>query len=162
MESNFTAGKVVQVHSLKAREFNGLVGTVIGIIEKNNVKRVQLRLPRTNGTKHIVSLQPKHLTILSAFPDTFLQEALFEAVIGGNPQTTKKCLMLGANVNMPHDNFGVTPVFIAAEKGCVNVVKVLAEHGADVNTPDDHGVSPVQSCSREPYQGHQTTCCSRR
>jgi ankyrin repeat protein len=48
----------------------------------------------------------------------------------------------GADVNTPMQN-GSTLVFIAAEKGHVDVIKTLVEHGADVNTSNDNGLTPV-------------------
>jgi ankyrin repeat protein len=40
-----------------------------------------------------------------------------------------------------HD--GSTPVFMAAQMGHVDVIKYLAEHGADLNTPMHDGRTPV-------------------
>jgi hypothetical protein len=48
----------------------------------------------------------------------------------------------GVDFNTP-ENDGATPVFIAAQKGRVLVVKVLAMYKADINTSNNDGTTPV-------------------
>jgi ankyrin repeat protein len=57
-------------------------------------------------------------------------------------ETVKELVSHGADVNTP-DEEGCTPVYRAAEKGHVDVIRALVEHGADVNTPDEEGCTPV-------------------
>jgi uncharacterized protein len=47
------------------------------------------------------------------------------------------------------DTFGRTPVHAAAAEGCVDMIRALAEHGADVNTPDIFGSTAVHAAAAE-------------
>ena len=60
---------------------------------------------------------------------------------------------LGADVNIP-DKDCVTPVFIAAQNGHVDVISVLAELGADVNIPKNNGYTPLHFAA---LHGHTDT-----
>ena len=48
----------------------------------------------------------------------------------------------GANVNQA-DNFGKSPLYIAANQGKEDVVALLLKSGADVNQVDKDGISPL-------------------
>jgi hypothetical protein len=49
------------------------------------------------------------------------------------------------------NNNGTTPVWIAAQNGHVDAISVLAEKGADVNTPIKNGATPLYIATK---QGH--------
>jgi ankyrin repeat protein len=44
----------------------------------------------------------------------------------------------------PLDNDGATPVFVAVGAGQVRVVRVFAERGANLATPNANGTTPIE------------------
>ncbi len=48
-----------------------------------------------------------------------------------------------ADINQPEDNYGWTPLHIAAGMGNLKVAKVLIAKGADVDARDTHGATPL-------------------
>ena len=52
-------------------------------------------------------------------------------------------LKYGADPNIQEENMYRTPLFIAARWGKLELVKILAENGADVNKPTKHGNTPL-------------------
>jgi ankyrin repeat protein len=71
-----------------------------------------------------------------------VQEDFIEAILCGKGSAIiRKYIKRGANVNAPTQGF--TPVAIAAQVGHVDVIKTLADLGADVNTPSNDGFTPV-------------------
>ncbi len=47
-----------------------------------------------------------------------------------------------ANLNSQMKD-GVTPAYVAAGRGHVEVIKALASHEADLNTPNNDGATPA-------------------
>lgn len=70
-------------------------------------------------------------------------QALFcQAVDKGNIEDIKKYAELGANANTPYDNF--TGIYIAAQRGRLDVLNLLKELGADFNTASNNrGETPM-------------------
>jgi len=72
-----------------------------------------------------------------------LNEDLLEAVRKGDAPSVEALIAKGANVNASW-RYGETPLFFACDRGFTPVVKVLLEHGADVNIKDSfYGMTPV-------------------
>jgi ankyrin repeat protein len=59
---------------------------------------------------------------------------LHNATTAGNARKLKKLLTAGADVNA-RDSEGDTCLYLACRDGWLDVVKLLVEHGADVNLP---------------------------
>ena len=56
--------------------------------------------------------------------------------------------LMYANVDVNEMNYaGITPLTIAAEKGNMNIIKILVEEGAGVNDKSSYGVTPIISAA---------------
>jgi ankyrin repeat protein len=62
-----------------------------------------------------------------------------------NPTMVKFLLEQGADINAKAN--GCTPLITAAFFGDLETVKLLLDHGADLNILDDHGITAVQSAA---------------
>jgi len=72
-----------------------------------------------------------------------LNEELLDAVRKGDAPSVEALIAKGANVNASW-RYGETPLFFACDRGFTPVVKVLLEHGAEVNLEDSfYGMTPV-------------------
>jgi hypothetical protein len=72
-----------------------------------------------------------------------LNEDLIDAVRKGDVPSVEALIAKGANVNASW-RYGETPLFFACDRGFAPVVKVLLEHGAEVNVKDSfYGMTPV-------------------
>ena len=70
-------------------------------------------------------------------------EELSAAARKGDAATVKKLLDEGVDPNTKY-RYGVTPLFYACDHGHLEVVKVLLEHGAEVNVKDTfYGMTPL-------------------
>ncbi len=66
---------------------------------------------------------------------------LIEAIINNDVARVKELLAAGADPNMTMDKAKITPLHIAAQRNCLEVVPTLVAYGADLNAriaPDDH------------------------
>jgi ankyrin repeat protein len=64
----------------------------------------------------------------------------------------KVLLKAGANVNQVRTEDGITPLFMASQKGQVDLLKVLLKAGANVNQAETTtGVSPLWIASQNGY-----------
>lgn len=71
------------------------------------------------------------------------QDDLFEAVRQGDAARVEALIAKGANVNA-YWRYGETPLFFACDRGFTQIVKVLLDHGAEVNIRDTfYGMTPV-------------------
>ena len=76
---------------------------------------------------------------------------LIEAVRQNDSTRVEALIAKGANVNASW-RYGETPLFFACDRGFTQVVKVLLEHGAEVNIKDTfYGMTPVM---RAAYKDH--------
>src|SRR5215472_13816413 len=72
-----------------------------------------------------------------------INEDLMEAVRRSDAAQVEALIAKGANVNATW-RYGETPLFFACDRGFTPVVKVLLEHGAEVNIRDTfYGMTPV-------------------
>jgi len=76
-------------------------------------------------------------------PKQELNDQLFEAVRKSDAAAVTAALNKGADVNAKF-RYGTTALFKAAERGNVEVTKVLLDHGAEVNIKDTfYGATPI-------------------
>ena len=71
------------------------------------------------------------------------KSALWYAVDSGDLPITKLLLDAGAEVNVQDNEFGQTPIFIAAQKNYTDLVSLLVAHRADANIKDIHGETAI-------------------
>jgi len=74
--------------------------------------------------------------------------SLHEVIKGGNIEVTKLLIEHNANVNKA-DEYGQTPLYMAAGGGHLETVKLLIEHNADVNKSNFIGVTPLYRAAAE-------------
>src|SRR6516164_7741339 len=76
-----------------------------------------------------------------------LNEELLDAVRKGDAPGVEALIVKGASVNASW-RYGETPLFFACDRGFTPVVKVLLEHGAEVNIKDTfYGMTPAARAS---------------
>ena len=74
-----------------------------------------------------------------------------EAAVMGNIQAVKQHLAAGADVNAK-DDWGKTPLYVAALGGHKEIAELLISKGVDVNAKNDNGDTPIDFAVR----GNQT------
>ena len=79
--------------------------------------------------------------------DPRMARRLSLAVQHGSTEGVKKLLAAGAEVNATSG--GTTPLASAIFACRLDMVRLLVEHGAEVNTRDRHGVTPLHLAARE-------------
>ena len=72
-----------------------------------------------------------------------LQTALVEAIKAEDIAEVQRLLDAGANPN--HATNQVIPMFVAASKGNIEIVKLLAEHGGDLTIETASGKTPLDA-----------------
>jgi ankyrin repeat protein len=77
-----------------------------------------------------------------------LHLALVSLTVPPNPDVVKHLIGLGTNVNA-RDWRLWTPLHFAVRTGSCKVVKMLIEAGAEVDLPNDDGVTPLHLCLRK-------------
>jgi hypothetical protein len=70
------------------------------------------------------------------------RHALLHAISRGDAVTVKGMLAMGIGVNFVQE--GTTPLHLAAEKGYVEIVQVLIDHGANSRVQDASGKTPLE------------------
>jgi ankyrin repeat protein len=70
------------------------------------------------------------------------QTPLCAAIVKGDLETVKKFIEYGADVNQSSD--GVTPLMLAARFNHVEIVKLLLEKGASIETKDEKGYTAIE------------------
>merc|ERR1719433_293500 len=73
--------------------------------------------------------------------------ALFTLHSEASVESVKIMASLFENPNAP-DEFGKTPIYMAAEMGHINIVKILAPLTDNPNAPDEDGKTPIYSAAR--------------
>ena len=73
---------------------------------------------------------------------------LHEAADGGRRKIVELLLSHGASTEIRSDNFGITPIYLAANNAHVGVVRMLVDAGANINHIDENGRTPLDEASR--------------
>ncbi|XP_075433565.1 cyclin-dependent kinase 4 inhibitor D isoform X2 [Ascaphus truei] len=84
-----------------------------------------------------------HPDCLNRFGKTALQVMMF-----GCTPIAAELLKQGASPNI-QDSYGTSPAHDAARCGFLDTLRVLADHGADLNSPDASGSLPIHLALRE-------------
>ena len=128
----------------------------------DNFGRTPLHIASRGPYEDIVQLLLDHGANLSA-SDDFGENALHQASFSTEGQGVVRLLLdHGLDVNARSnyiwqplhkiwewsDSKGWTPLHYAAESACVEIVQVLLDHGANVNTPDQHHWTPLHLAAR--------------
>ena len=77
---------------------------------------------------------------------------IWEAARDGKIEAVKQHLEAGTDVNAKDDEWGMTPLFMAAGIGHKKIVELLLANGAEVNAKNDGGVTPLHNAA---IQGHK-------
>ncbi len=99
-------------------------------------------------------LLPTLALFFSALPAAYAdgpepQKAVWRAAMNGEAALTA-LLASGVSVNVS-DRDGETALMEAADKGQLEVVKLLLRHGADVNAADDEGETALMMAADDGY-----------
>jgi len=71
-------------------------------------------------------------------------DSLFDAVAAGDLAEVKRLVVgCGVDPNVREDDYGATPLHVAAEYGYSEIVEVLLEHGAAPNIREKYGDTPL-------------------
>ncbi len=104
-------------------------GDVLELLERNHTKvGTAESKDKREQEKDESDSRPKHFT------------SLFAAVNAKKAEAVDTLIRNGADVNAK-DNLGDTPLILAAEKGCMDIVKILLDNGADPTIADNGGYS---------------------
>lgn len=85
-----------------------------------------------------------YLSVFPAVADDVLDEQLLAAAKTGTPQQVEALIQQGAKIEV-HNKEGWTPLHVAVTADNQPVVAVLLDKGADVNTTDKYGRTPLMS-----------------
>ncbi len=66
------------------------------------------------------------------------------AIRDGNIEKVTKAVDNGANLNARYGVYGYTPIFLAVEKGALEIIKFIIEKGAIVNIKDFNNRSVLE------------------
>lgn len=72
-----------------------------------------------------------------------LNKTLFDVAYDGNEELAKILIKEGVNINTIINSLFETPLFIAVKRNKKNIVKLLLENGADVNSENIYGLTPL-------------------
>lgn len=79
-------------------------------------------------------------------------QRLHEAVADGNLAAAQAALAEGANV--ASEDLGQTPLEVASKRGRTKIVRLLLDHGADVNSADNNGNTPLMLAAKSIMASH--------
>ena len=78
------------------------------------------------------------------------QSALYCAAAWGSSEVVELLLNKGAKIERGDDYYSTTPLMIASEKGRVATVRLLLDHGADINALNDQLCTPLEVTANGP------------
>ncbi|XP_074491484.1 cyclin-dependent kinase 4 inhibitor C isoform X1 [Sebastes fasciatus] len=79
----------------------------------------------------------------------FASRTAMQVVKWGNSAVIESLLLAGANPNLPDRCLSLTASHDGAREGYIDSMRVLVEHGADVNLLDARGELPLHHAARE-------------
>jgi ankyrin repeat protein len=88
---------------------------------------------------------------------TALNEKLILSVRQEDAKETQKLIDQGADVNAVSQYGGQTPLMFAAAYGKIETMKLLIEHGADVNARDNNMGTPIMYATQQMYEKSEKT-----
>ncbi|ORC85377.1 ankyrin [Trypanosoma theileri] len=77
--------------------------------------------------------------------------ALWLAAEAGHAEVVEFLCSRGANVNAGKQSGHATPLFVAAQNGCLTAARVLLHYGADPNSCRDTGATPLFIAAQQGY-----------
>ena len=77
--------------------------------------------------------------------EVLTQQLQLEMMTGGDISTIQSLIDAGADVNVPHKLWGTHPLQNAASYGKVEVVRLLIDSEANVNSMDTNDITPLHS-----------------
>lgn len=118
-------------HKLRELIYTDNINYIINHLNTNRVSQDDvceaLKLAASKGSDHIVAELYKHAT-----DENVRNCAILSAVITGHIATVKILLDLGANINGKCN--GCSPLFLAVERGDVQMIRLLIGYGAEVDS----------------------------
>ncbi|ANB59930.1 ankyrin repeat domain-containing protein [Anoxybacteroides amylolyticum] len=111
-------------------------GTPLDIAMKTKHKKIVVELLRAGAKSAYMPLPPLSFTIASVLPQSEeTNEELVKQMI--NKQTVKE-----------RDKDGNTPLHYAIDSGDIELVRLLVQHGADVNATNEAGTTPLMKAAQ--------------
>lgn len=139
---------------INARDADGM--TPLQIAVAKNKKRAFDFLIASGANVHLAT-GPSNMKIdredgAFAFREPRAQwTALHLAAFASRLQMAKVLISKGARVGLPND-FGESPLYLAAKEGHVGMIRLLVAHGADINqSPKKGGFTPLMAAA---FNGH--------
>lgn len=107
-------------------------------------------------------LNEKNIDMYYIWGDVWTGTPLYTSVSTGNFQALEKLIAKGINVNHSYAEYGAMPIMVYAlnhvenlpSKNYINIISLLIKNGADINTADSKGVTPLmQSLKNNDKEG---------
>ena len=80
---------------------------------------------------------------------SLLLDRLLNSSMLGDLKDLRSLIKMGADINQSGKQHGGTPLWIASEKGHLEIVRLLIESGGSVNQPHKTGATPLHVASQE-------------
>ena len=74
-----------------------------------------------------------------------------EACGKGDTEEVERLIRAGVDVNKVDSDYGYTPLYLAAERGHIDIVKLLINNGANISEKSSDGETPLYWVAREGY-----------
>ncbi|KAJ8132969.1 hypothetical protein O1611_g657 [Lasiodiplodia mahajangana] len=121
--------------------------------QNNRVLAVYLHAAAQEGREDVITALINYGTELHALTEDGYTP-LHVATIRGKAGSTERLIQLGANLEFRERNLGSTPLHCAAQEGHIDIVRILSNHGANLQALRDDGLTPLHIAA---YHGHTAT-----
>lgn len=118
----------------------GKTGSKIGHLTQVEKQSDKLHLP-----------QKVEKWCLNSSGDLEVARSLVEEALESDDNVSLQRLLANGCTPNPRDDYGVTPLHLACEKGNLDAVKLLIQYDADVDFPDTRSDTPLVWALREKY-----------